>query len=150
VAEHTVREAEAQLRKAARYFSTVLGSHYKQFLAVEVDGVTMVVAIGQSGERLQQAIVDEHLLGTGATINSPQVVLIPRYHEPSGEFAGRQGNVHLHVLNDATLGRRVRKSGECLCGKKRGKNERAPDGQTAMCDECVRVAEEHELSWALA
>jgi hypothetical protein len=148
MAEHTVREAEDQLRKAARYFAAVLASHRKQFLACKVDGVTMVVAIEPDAERLRRALVEDHLLGTNAEIHEPPVVLIARYHEPSGEFAGRQGHVHLHVLDDATIGRRTRKSGECLCGKKRGKNERTPEGNADMCGECVRVAEANGLTWA--
>jgi hypothetical protein len=147
MAEHTVREAEDQLRKAARYFAAVLADHSKQFLACRVNGVTMVVAVAPASEKLAHALVEEHLLGTGATIHEP-VVLIPRYHEPTGEFAGRTGHVHLHVLNDVKLGRRVRQSGECLCGKKRGQNERDPAGHTEMCGECVRVAGEHGLTWA--
>jgi hypothetical protein len=150
MAEHTVREAEEQLRKAARYFSTVLVNHRKQFLACNVNGVTMVVAVEPISEKLRQAIVEEHLLGVEATIHEPPVVLIPRYHEPTGEFAGRQGHNHLHVLDDVKLGRRARKSGECLCGKKRGNSEQPPEESAEMCGECTRVAEEHGLTFTLA
>jgi hypothetical protein len=150
MAEHTVREAEDQLRKAARYFATVLATNRRQFLACRVNGVTMVVAIDPASEKLAHALVEENLLGTGAMIHEPPVVLVPRYHEPTGEFAGRQGHNHLHVLDAAKLGRRARKSGECLCSKKRGSSEKPPEESAEMCGECARVAEEHGLTFTLA
>ena len=156
MAEHSILEAQDQARKAGKYFGRVLSEHGSGFLACEVDGTTLVVAIGEKGERLQRAVEKEKLLGEATiqhdpgevTVPVPTGVLIPRYHEPTGEFAGRTGHVHLHVLDDVKLGRRVRQSGECLCGKKRGQNERDPEGHTEMCGECVRVAEEHGLTWA--
>ena len=69
--------------------------------------------------------------------------LTPRYHVPSSQtWAGSggraQGNVHLHVLKDMTLGRRVRKQGECLCSKKHGTYEREPEGETNLARSASR------------
>jgi hypothetical protein len=157
VPEFTVSEAEQQLRKAATYFSTVLDTQGKQFLACKLNGVTMVVAVEGAGEILRRALVEDELLGANTKVSEPPVVLIPRYHMPSGEFAHKTGHVHLHVLNDAKIGRRVRKSGECLCGKKRGQNERSPEeaasklgtpfSEANLCGECRRVAEGAGLTW---
>lgn len=157
MAEFTITEAQDQARKAGKYFARVLSEHGSGFLACEVDGTTLVVAVGDRGKRLQQAIEEEKLLGDATIQHDPgevtvprPVVLVPRYHRPTGEFAGREGHVHLHVLDDAKLGRRVRKSGECLCGKKRGSHEEPPEEHREMCGECVRVAEEHSLTFQLA
>jgi hypothetical protein len=80
--------------------------------------------------------------------------LIPRYHVPGsqvypGSRGGQVGNVHLHVTADMTLGRRKRKKGECLCSKRNGSDERPPQGETKMCEECVKVAADNGLAWSL-
>lgn len=80
-----------------------------------------------------------------------EVVLIPMYHSPPPEHAKKRGHVHLHVLNDAKLGRRERRSGECLCSKKHGSDERLVDDESRrfdMCEECVRVARENGITWS--
>lgn len=80
----------------------------------------------------------------------PETVVIALYHEAGEEYRGKGGNVHLHVLADVKLGRRERKTGECLCSKKKGTRERTPEpNETKMCGECVKVAKEHGLRWAM-
>lgn len=153
---YEIDEAREQAIKAAKYFARVLtreGS-METYLAANVGGVTIVVAIRDSGEKLEDALVNGRLLGEGTRINKPagqkNVILIPRMHAPPPEFANRPGNIHLHVLSGVQLDRRERKSGEALCSKKHGSNERAPEpGETAMCPECVKVAEEFNLDWSL-
>lgn len=157
--EYTVQEAEEQVCKAGAYFGEVLERNERTFIAVNVDGTTIVVARGIDGKKLERAIKRDGLFGPDVTVNkapkqkpAPEpvnVTLIPRYHAPSDEYPNSKGSVHLHVLHDVTLGRRVRKSGECLCGKKRGSRERSPDGETNMCAECVKVATDHGIAWSL-
>lgn len=88
------------------------------------------------------------------TDDEPPVALEPRYHVPGsqvypGSRGAAVGNVHLHVSADVKLGRRSRKAGECLCSKKHGSFERKPEGETKMCDECVKVAADNGLTWSL-
>lgn len=161
--EYTLEEVREQARKAGVYFGKTLVEHNCTVIAVETSGVVIVVAIDQAGQRLERLVKEQKLNTPGAKkkhrvqhdIDPPppveqEVILIPRYHEPSGEFAKKKAHVHLHVLNDAKLGRRVRKSGECLCGKKHGSKERTPQpGETTMCAECMKVATENGLTWTL-
>jgi hypothetical protein len=76
-----------------------------------------------------------------------QVVAL--YHVPPSQVwersGGRaRGNVHLHVTEDATLGRLKRSAGECLCSKRRGSSERPLDASefhsTFRCERCYAVA----------
>ena len=87
----------------------------------------------------------------GSPTSPPEraVVLIPQMHESSDpQFKGK-GKIHLHVLHDAKLGRRERRSGEALCSKKHGSNERTPeDHETEMCGECVKVAADNGIAWS--
>lgn len=153
--DYSIAEAEEQACKTAAYFARVLREHEQQFLACRVDGASIVVAIGDLGAALERVIVEGELFGKGAVMRGPKLapvaVLIALYHAPSEEFANKPGNIHLHVLNDAVLGRRVRKSGECLCSKKRGsKQQSVPPGAFKVCVECERVAAEFGLGWTLA
>jgi hypothetical protein len=197
-AEYTVEEANVQAVKAARYFGTVLARHSRTVIAVEIDGVTIVVAREPDGGKLAAAVEgaagifgpdykvnrltrtqaetvvppepnrgvtmsaapdepvdagagrDENLVAPAAPGEPVQVVvLVPMYHVPPPEHNQKPGHVHLHVLNDAKLGRRFRKSGESICWKKKGSNQRLPDGETTMCKECVRVAAQNNLEWKL-
>lgn len=149
-------QAEEQLVKAAAYFGRVIREHGQRYLACRVDGVTFVAAIDDDAQKLEDAVVVGELFGKGAVMRGPKpkplAVLIPLYHAPSDEFANKLGHVHLHVLHDAKLGRRVRKSGECLCSKKRGSRQQTPpDGVThTVCTECKHVADEFGLEWTLA
>lgn len=180
--DHSVTEAQDKLLKSAPYFGTVLRKSSKSFLACNVAGTTMVVAVGKDGEMLEQMLVsgdifeyddieihhpptEQQPTSEPEPISTPSpqasegvekpVVLIPRYHVPGSQvWAGSggkaEGNVHLHVLHDVTLGRRVRKSGQCLCSKKKGSYERAPEPtETKMCAECVKVADANGISWSL-
>jgi hypothetical protein len=175
VPSYSKEEAQQQLRKSAAYFGEVLRGFGREFLAARVDGVTIIVATGDKAAVLEHWVVNSGIFGAGAHVDTPegrvtavtpmkvwepgtstpkpageQVVLIPRYHEPGSEWKNKQGHVHLHVLNDAKIGRRMRDSGECLCSKKRGSHERAPrEGEREMCAECVRVAQEAGLEWSL-
>lgn len=88
---------------------------------------------------------------TETVVIPPESVVIPLYHEAGEEYRGRGGNVHLHVLADVKLGRRERKTGECLCSKRKGTRQRTPEpNETKMCGECVKVAKEHELRWEMS
>jgi hypothetical protein len=149
VAEYTQREASDVALQAASYFGKVLGKNEATFIAAKVDGIVFVVASGVSAGKLERALVKDALLGADTVIHMPQILLDPRYHAPSDAYPNSKGSVHLHVQRDVTLGRRVRKKGECLCQKKRGSKEQPPDGKTNMCGECVKVAAEHEIAWSL-
>lgn len=168
--DHSVAEAEDKILKSAPYFGSVLrkAGRSNGFLACNVNGTTMVVAVGTSGETLERMLLardifepeDEVVIHRPPAVRAvpdmhevheeKPVVLIPRYHAPGGEFANKPGNVHLHVLHDATLGRRKRKSGECLCSKKKGSHERSPEpGETTVCTECMKVAKDNAIEWSL-
>jgi hypothetical protein len=104
----------------------------------------------ESSERASSASASSGTTGPAPGSDPAKPVLIAVYHAPKEEFARKGGNIHLHVLSDAKLGRRERKTGECLCQKKRGSKERVPQpGQTRMCAECVKVAEDNGLAWTL-
>lgn len=149
MAEYTVQEASDVALQAATYFGKVLTKHESGYIAAKVDGVLIVVGRGKSAEKLERALLKDALLSTDTVIHTPTTHLEPRYHAPSDAYPNTKGSVHLHVQRDVTLGRRVRKKGECLCQKKRGSNEQPPDGKTNMCGECVKVAVEHEIAWSL-
>lgn len=164
-------EAREQMRKAGAYFGTVLrenGRPEDKVIACRVNGVTIVIAEEPDGGPLERwtnehyrHVTVEHPPAEG--MPSPaapapaeqKVVLIPRYHVPSsqvypGSRGGHEGNVHLHVLHDVKLKRRVRTSGQCLCSKKKGSNERSPEvTETKMCPECVKVAADNGIEWSL-
>jgi hypothetical protein len=186
VTTHTLDEAREQIVKAGAYFGRVLEEHEATHLVVRARGVTVVVARGEPGEKLEAALADG-VLGVEAKVQRPideQVaeiqaahdahtyelteeavleqfgetfapkVLTPMYHVPSsqtwqGSAGAQSGNIHLHVNEDMKLGRRTRKKGECLCSKKRGTFERAPEGETKMCGECVKVATDNGFVWRL-
>lgn len=90
-----------------------------------------------------------------AEVLASEIKLIARYHVPKsqvypGSRGAAKGHVHLHVLEPMKLKRIVRNTGECLCSKKHGSDERAPDSaDTTMCPACVKVAEANGLAWAL-
>jgi hypothetical protein len=179
VADYTLDEITDQVRKASRYFGRALAEQDRGFFAAQVDGVVLVVARNTSAEMLAEAIEQRAALGPGAVVNrdkptptptptpepepTPEprgrelqprdlVTLIPMYHRPPPEHASKRGNVHLHTLNDAKLGRRERFSGECLCSKKHGSGEESVSDETrnfTMCEECVRVARENGVEWSL-
>jgi hypothetical protein len=178
VPEYTLDEMRDQARKAAVYFERGMeGFPDAAFISVRSGDTVVVVARREAGEKLAE-FVEEGELGTvtkgvedvhqqgrvaeglgaglqtqndgGSTPPAPSlpVVLLPCFHEPSGEYRGKGGQVHLHTLSDHTFGRRVRKAGECLCSKKRGSRERTPTpDETKMCGECASVAKEHNLTW---
>lgn len=159
--EFTIAEAEEQAVKAGVYFGEVLERHGEGFIAVRVGDATIVVAVGLHARRLERALTKKQALGKGVAVTIPRVPLpkpapaaldvrlVPMYHAPSDEYPNSRGSVHLHVGADVTVGRRVRKAGECLCTKKRGSRQRLPQGETNMCGECVKVAAEHGILWTL-
>jgi hypothetical protein len=104
----------------------------------------------ESSERASSASASSGTTGPAPGSDPAKPVLIAVYHAPKEEFARKGGNIHLHVLSDVKLGRRERKTGECLCQKKRGSKEQMPKpGQTRMCAECVKIAEQNGLEWTL-
>lgn len=177
--EYTLDEMRDKAEKMARYFETGMSGFGRNFVAVHSGGTVLVIATGEAGERLREVIESdgigvatvgvEDVNGSGSQTSSSgsqtetqpapsesksgssDVVLIPMYHEPPPERRNKPGHIHLHALNGVTLGRRVRASGECLCGKKRGSSETTdiPDGVTP-CPECVKVAADNGIAWSLA
>lgn len=80
--------------------------------------------------------------------------VVERYHVPSsqvweGSRGAARGHVHLHVTEDLTLGRIVRRAGECLCAKRHGTYERPLDADERenefRCERCFAVAARHDL-----
>ncbi len=83
--------------------------------------------------------------------------VVERYHVPgsqvwAGSRGAARGNVHLHVVEDFTLGRLQRRAGECLCSKRHGTYERALDpGETQFrCERCAMVAARAGIDWPSA
>lgn len=80
--------------------------------------------------------------------------VVERYHVPGsqvwqGSRGAARGNVHLHVLEDVTLGRLARRAGECLCPKRHGSYERTLDpGEVEFrCERCAAIAARHGIVW---
>jgi hypothetical protein len=83
--------------------------------------------------------------------------VVERYHVPpsqcwEGSRGQAHGNVHLHVVDDVTLGRLKRRAGECLCAKRHGSYERPlEDGERAFrCERCAAVAVRNGIAWPSA
>lgn len=147
MAEYTQKEASEVALQAATYFGKTLAKTETGYIAAKVDGIVFVVARGKSAEKLERALMKDALLGVDTVLHAPQIILEPRYHAPGEEFPNR-GSVHLHVQRDVVLGRRVRKKGECLCGKKHGSREQPPGTHTNVCNECRKVAGENGIEWS--
>src|SRR4051794_14363427 len=121
--EYTLDEMRAQARKAALYFERGLEGFSREFISVRSGETVVVVARGAAGVKLARFVEEggvglvrggvENVAATpnGGTATPAGVALIALYHEPKEEFAKKGGNIHLHVLADVKLGRRVRKTG---------------------------------------
>lgn len=161
MADHTLEEMREQALRAARYFGTGLEKHKQGWTGVLLDGVVFIAARGERADALVGVIEEEGLFGSDVhldrpggqqqetVITRPDVVLVPLYHAPPPEHATKTGHVHLHTLATVELGRRTRQSGECLCSKKHGSDERTVHGESDMCAECVKIAADNGIAWSL-